>query len=127
MLVDDSEAVSDVLTRYAAFSIRHQPAQVKPLIEQSLRLQHRTYRGYSLAAARAYEVFASFMADIGQPQARIDHLKQALLLYDICDPDNTAHMHMLKTAINTAQAALLARAATAAPSAGVSAVAGEGQ
>ncbi len=127
VLVDDSEAVSDVLTRYAAFSIRHQPAQVKPLIEQSLRLQHRTYRGYSLAAARAYEVFASFMADIDQPQARIDHLKQALLLYDICDPDNTAHMHMLKTAINTAQAALLARAATAAPAAGVSAVAGEGQ
>ena len=98
-VTEDCEAVSDVLTRYAAFAIHHQPAQVKPLIEQSLRIQHKAYRGFSMAAARAYEVFASFMLEMKQPAARAHHLRQALLLVQVCDPDNTAHMAQLKNAI----------------------------
>ncbi len=103
---DDSEAVSDVLTRYAAFSVRHQPQQVKPLIEQSLRLQMRSYRGYSSAAARAYEVFAQFMQQIQQPAAHVQYLRQALLVYQVCEPDNLQHLQTLKTAIAQAEAAL---------------------
>lgn len=103
-VVEDSEAVSDVLTRYAAFSVRHQPAQVKPLIEQSLRIQQRAYRGYSLAAARAYEVFAGFMVDVNQPAARVAHLQKALMLYQVCEPDNLSHIAELKQSITVAQA-----------------------
>ena len=109
-VVEDSEAVSDVLTRYAAFSVRHQPAQVKPLIEQSLRIQHRAYRGYSLAAARAYEVFAGFMAEVGQPAAHLAHLQKALLLYQVCDPDNISQIAAMKESIVAAQAVAQAAA-----------------
>lgn len=104
-VVEDSESVSDVLTRYAAFSVHHQPAQVKPLIEQSLRIQQRSYRGYSLAAARAYEVFASFMLELDKPQARIQYLRQALMLYQVCEPDNSAHIAQLKKTIAKAELA----------------------
>lgn len=107
-VMEDSEAVSDVLTRYAAFSVRHQPARVKALIEQSLRIQHRTYRGYSLAAARAYEVFAGFMAEVGQPAARLAHLQTALLLYQVCDPDNVSQIAAMKKSIAAAQQAVQA-------------------
>lgn len=109
-VMQDSEAVSDVLTRYAAFSARHQPAKVKALVEQSLRIQHRAYRGYSLAAARAYEVFAAFMADVGQPAARLTHLQTALLLYQVCDPDNISQIAAMKKTIAAAQLAAQAAA-----------------
>ncbi len=109
-VMEDNEAVSDVLTRYAAFSVRHQPAKVKPLIEQSLRIQHRAYRGYSLAAARAYEVFAGFMAEVGQPAAHLAHLQKALLLYQVCDPDNISQIAAMKESIVAAQAVAQAAA-----------------
>ncbi|MFG5776057.1 NINE protein [Comamonas sp. J-3] len=117
-VVEDSEAVSDVLTRYASFSVRHQPAQVKPLIEQSLRIQQRAYRGYSLAAARAYEVFAGFMVDVNQPAARVAHLQKALMLYQVCDPDNLAHIAELKKSIAVAQAMAEQHAASTAQNGG---------
>ena len=104
-VTEDSEAVSDVLTRYAAFSARHQPAQVKPLVEHALRIQQKAYRGYSMAAARAYEVFAGFMADMQQPAAQEQHLRQALLLVQVCDPDNAKHIAQLKSAIAAAHRA----------------------
>ena len=84
--------------------MRHQPTQVKPLIEQSLRIQQRAYRGYSLAAARAYEVFAGFMVDVNQPVARVAHLQKALMLYQVCEPDNLSHIAELKQSITVAQA-----------------------
>ncbi|MDR0261386.1 MAG: hypothetical protein LBI76_16425, partial [Comamonas sp.] len=98
----DPEAVSSMLTDYAAFAIRHQPARVKPLVQQALRIQQRSCRGYSLAAARAYEVFADFSAAHGQTDARRSYLKKALLLVQICDPDNSAHLQKLKTVIREA-------------------------
>ena len=109
-VVEDSERVSDVLTRYAAFCVRHQPDQVKPLIEQSLRIQQRSYRGYSMAAARAYEVFATFMDKLGKPGMRAQHLRQALMLYQVCDPDNSAQLAQLKHSIAAADAAQQAMA-----------------
>ncbi len=107
-VVEDSERVSDVLTRYAAFCVQHQPNQVKSLIEQSLRIQQRAYRGYSMAAARAYEVFAAFMDKLGKPAMRAQHLRQALMLYQVCDPDNSAQIAQLKRSIAAADAAQLA-------------------
>ncbi|WP_423933005.1 NINE protein [Comamonas sp. 23] len=98
----DPEAVSVMLAGYAAFASRLQPARVKPLVQQALRIQQRSCRGYSLAAARAYEVFADFLAAHGQTDARRSYLKKALLLVQICDPDNSAHLQQLKTAIREA-------------------------
>jgi TM2 domain-containing membrane protein YozV len=98
----DPEAVSSMLADYAAFAIRHQPARVKPLVQQALRIQQRSCRGYSLAAARAYEVFAAFLEAHGQADARRSYLRKALLLVQICDPDNSAHLQQLKTAIREA-------------------------
>ncbi|WP_312462859.1 TM2 domain-containing protein [Comamonas sp.] len=98
----DPEAVSSMLADYAAFAIRHQPTRVKALVQQALRIQQRSCRGYSLAAARAYEVFADFLAAHGQTDARRSALKKALLLVQICDPDNNAHLLQLKTSIREA-------------------------
>ena len=109
-VVEDSECVSDVLTRYAAFCVRHQPEQVKPLIEQSLRIQQRSYRGYSMAAARAYEVFAAFVDKLDKPGMRAQHLRQALMLYQVCDPDNSAQIAQIKRSIAAADAAQQAKA-----------------
>jgi hypothetical protein len=67
-----------------------------------LRIQQRSCRGYSLAAARAYAVFAAFLAAHGQTDARRSYLKKALLLVQICDPDNVQHLQQLKTAIREA-------------------------
>ncbi|GAB2819182.1 hypothetical protein GCM10027276_21000 [Comamonas piscis] len=100
--MSDPEAVSGMLADYAAFAIRHQPTRVKPLVQQALRIQQRSCRGYSLAAARAYEVFADFLAAHGQTDARRSYLKKALLLVQICDPDNSAHLQQLKTVIREA-------------------------
>ncbi|TDS78098.1 TM2 domain-containing protein [Comamonas sp. JUb58] len=98
----DPEAVSVMLADYAAFAIRHQPTRVKPLVQQALRIQQRSCRGYSLAAARAYEVFAAFLEAHGHADARRSYLKKALLLVQICDPDNSVHLQQLKTAIREA-------------------------
>ncbi|MEF9965952.1 MAG: NINE protein [Comamonas sp.] len=98
----DPEAVSGMLADYAAFAIHHQPTRVKPLVQQALRIQQRSCRGYSLAAARAYAVFADFLAAHGQTDARRSYLKKALLLVQICDPDNVQHLQQLKTAIREA-------------------------
>ncbi|MFC3216617.1 hypothetical protein [Comamonas sp. JC664] len=43
-----------------------------------------------------------FLAAHGQTDARRSYLKKALLLVQICDPDNSAHLQQLKTAIREA-------------------------
>jgi tetratricopeptide (TPR) repeat protein/TM2 domain-containing membrane protein YozV len=98
----EPEALSHMLAAYAAFAIAQQPTRVKLLVQQALRIQQRSCRGYSLAAAQAYEVFADFLAAHGQTEARRSYLKKALLLVQICNPDNTAHLQKLKNAIKEA-------------------------